>query len=134
MTSLPPGAMCRQHPDALATSLCGRCGSFFCDACARRTRPDAKPMCPACWDLRSKQFAVDQRSAPSKAIFTTALVLGCLSLVPIPAVMLASIVLSILGLVRARGEMAHQRWKPLVGLIVTLSSILGWVTVLVAVR
>lgn len=83
-------------------------------------------MCPACWDLRSK-VVVDQTSKPSTAIFTASLVLGCVSLIPLPVVMIVSFVVGIIAIVQSRGPMAHQRWKGLVGLGLTVASGLFWI-------
>jgi hypothetical protein len=51
---LPPGAKCAVHPDFDAQWMCNRCGSFICQGCERRVRPDATPMCPNCWALRAQ--------------------------------------------------------------------------------
>ncbi|MBS2032024.1 MAG: hypothetical protein JST54_29265 [Deltaproteobacteria bacterium] len=39
---------CPNHPGTLAGWICGRCGSFACDACLERIRPDAMPLCRSC--------------------------------------------------------------------------------------
>lgn len=127
----PAGAACLTHPQTPARWACRRCGAFFCVACERRTRPDALPMCPACWELRSRNV-VDQTSKPSTAIFTASFVLGIISLLPLPVVIITSLVVGIMALVRAKEQYAAQRWKPIVGLVLTVLSSLGWL-LLVAV-
>lgn len=122
----PAGASCLTHPQTPARWACRRCGAFFCEACERRTRPDALPMCPACWELRSRSV-VDQTTRPSTAVFTAALILGVISLLPLPVVMITSVVVGIIALVRAKGDYESQRWKPLVGLALTVLSALGWI-------
>ncbi|MCU0698771.1 MAG: hypothetical protein MUC96_19895 [Myxococcaceae bacterium] len=126
----PAGAACLTHRETPARWACRRCGAFFCVACERRTRPDALPMCPACWELRSRNV-VDQTSKPSTAIFTASLVLGIISLLPLPVVMFVSLVVGLMALVRAKNQFEAQRWKPIVGLVLTVLSLLGWFLLLV---
>ena len=40
----PPGARCGRHPELAATSICHRCGSFFCERCAQPN----ESLCRAC--------------------------------------------------------------------------------------
>jgi hypothetical protein len=87
-------------------------------------------MCPACWELRSRNV-VDQTSKPSTAIFTASLVLGIISLLPLPVVMFVSLVVGLMALVRAKNQFEAQRWKPIVGLVLTVLSLLGWFLLLV---
>ena len=58
LAEAPQGAVCPNHPEVAATWTCGRCGNFMCVACERRTRPEATPMCPACWEMRQRKVFV----------------------------------------------------------------------------
>ncbi len=126
----PIGARCATHPDVEARWACRRCGAFFCVDCERRTRPDALPMCPACWDLRSKVVAASP-AKPSTAIFTASLVLGGVSLFPAPVLMIISLVVNVIALTRAKDAMRPQRWKPITGLVLTVGSMAVWLAVFV---
>lgn len=77
----PADAFCAEHPEAAATAVCPRCGTFVCRACERRTRPEAVPMCPECWDRRVK--VVDEREG-RRAMWlpNTVLGLGVAALIP----------------------------------------------------
>ena len=50
----PVTGECAQHPGTPAHWACQRCGTFVCTACENRTRPEAPPLCPRCWALRSQ--------------------------------------------------------------------------------
>lgn len=115
----PSGATCAYDPSE-ASWTCERCGNFFCEPCARRTRPEAFPLCKSCWDARSK--FVDLRKSESRTNLQTAgLVLGVLSLIPFPVFQLASIIVNVLGISRAReGTPRAHRWKNIVGLVISL--------------
>jgi hypothetical protein len=126
----PAGARCATHPDLDARWACRRCGAFFCVDCERRTRPEALPMCPSCWDLRSKVVTTSP-AKPSTAIFTSALVLGVVSLVPAPVLMIISLVVNVIALTRAKDGMRPQRWKPITGLVLTVGSMAVWLAVFV---
>ena len=69
---LPEGATCASHPETPASWTCARCGSFMCPDCERRTRPEARPMCPACWDLRFKRVEPNQGRSSGTALQTEA--------------------------------------------------------------
>ncbi len=131
MTAAIPEGLCPVHANTKATFLCPRCGKFGCAQCEHRTRPDAQPLCASCWALRSK--VVEPHRIESKTwIQTTALVLGCVSCLPIPALMIASLVVCIVALVKAKEpESKAVRWKPAVGLAITLVSILFWISMVV---
>lgn len=113
----PGGALCPVHPDRPAALTCPRCGSFMCLECQRRTRPDAVPMCPACWELRSK-VAQKVDTKPSTRLQTTALVLGCIAILPILFLQITALVVGIVALVKTRNPtIRHARWRPIVGLV-----------------
>jgi len=44
--------VCATHADQRAPWICGRCGAFACDACLKRVRADAMPICSACFARR----------------------------------------------------------------------------------
>jgi hypothetical protein len=130
MSAAIPDGICPVHPSAKATFLCPRCGKFGCAQCEHRTRPDAQPICTACWELRAKVVEPEQRQSKTR-MQTTALVLGCVSCLPIPALMIASLVVCIMALVKAKEpESKAVRWKPALGLAITLLSILFWAAVI----
>ncbi len=116
----PSGALCMQHPTVAAVWACGRCGAFFCGECERRTRPDALPMCPACWTLRAQQVKPVKASSGT-ALQTTGLVLGALAMIPcLWPVQLASLIVNILALVRAKdGPARAVRRRAVIGLALT---------------
>ncbi len=122
--SVPAGARCAYHPTVDALYVCHRCGNFFCEGCARRTRPEAVPLCKSCWELR------DQKVKPIKVysatrLQTSGLVMGCCCVLPIPVLLLASLVVNIVAIVKATEGPARQvRWRPIVGLCATLFGIL----------
>jgi hypothetical protein len=92
-------------------------------------RPDAVPMCPACWELRAVK--VPEQKSSSTGLQTAALVLGCIAILPIPLVQLASLVLCIVAIVKARhGPARAVRWKPVVGLCCTGVGLSFWVAVI----
>jgi hypothetical protein len=99
--------------DKVANSACHRCGTFYCDGCARRTRPDATPC--------------------AKIVGNRGLVLGGFAMLPIPALQLVSLVVNLLGFFRAKeGESRRLRWKNTLGLALTAVGILIFVVLLVA--
>jgi len=117
----PAEALCALHPLSRAAWVCPRCGAFMCGACERRTRPDAVPMCAGCWEVRTRNVGEPRAEKASTALQTGGLVLGAASLLPLPTVQFASVVIGIIGLVLARTEAARKvRWRPIVGLCLTL--------------
>ncbi len=128
--SVPAGSVCASHADAPATYACPRCGSFMCVACERRTRPEAVPLCPNCWDLRSKT-TVPQNNDRDARLQTTGFVLGFISLLPFWPVVLASLIINIVSLVKAKPDspLRPKRWKSVTGLVVTLCSCSLWALV-----
>ncbi len=118
---LPEGAACASHPEALASWTCGRCGSFLCTACERRTRPEARPMCPACWELRARTVPANQGRGGGGGLQTAGLVLGIFSLFPMcVAIQVASLVLNLVALSRVKeAPPGYGRWRPITGLVLT---------------
>ncbi len=81
-------------------------------------------MCPGCWDKRA-QSAQAQAPHSTTRLQTLGLVLGCISLLPIPAVQLSAVLVCIIGWVKARApELATVRWKPKLGLGLAATGIL----------
>lgn len=120
--SPPEGAACALHPERLATWVCGRCGTFMCSDCERRTRPEARPMCPGCWELRGRVVPSVVRRSGGTSLPTVGLVLGVISLVPMCiAIQVGSLVINLVALFGARRPPeSEQRWKALTGLGLTL--------------
>ena len=120
------GTLCALHPDAPATWVCGRCGSFMCRECERRTRPAAKPICPACWDLRDQRVAPVQ--VPSKtALQTAGFVLGFIAILPIPVLIIGSLIINTIAFFKATEPPARlTRWRSVVGFCISLLSIGVW--------
>lgn len=120
----PASAICAHHPGLTAAWICPRCGSFFCRECERRTRPDAVPMCPDCWELRGRTVGPASVSKPSTALQTAGLVLGFFALLPLPAVQIAALVVSIMGIVKAKEPpQSNVRWRPIVGLVLAFMGV-----------
>jgi hypothetical protein len=78
-------------------------------------------MCPNCWELRSRSVPENQGRGGTN-LQTLGLVLGVCSLVPMcVAFQIASLVVNIVALVKARNLPEGQpRWKSTTGLILTL--------------
>jgi hypothetical protein len=129
---LPEGATCANHLDTLASWTCARCGSFMCASCERRTRPEARPMCPACWELRNQRVETNQGRSSGTALQTTGLVLGVIALVPMcVAIQIASCIVNIIAIVKAKEPPASLvRWRPITGLALTAVGVV--LTVVVA--
>ncbi len=91
------------------------------------------PLCKSCWELR------DQKVGPIKPhsatrLQTAGLVLGCLCVLPIPVLILASLVVNIIAIAKATAGPAREvRWRPIVGLCVTLFGALELVLLIVFV-
>ena len=131
LAEAPAGAVCPNHPEVPATWTCGRCGSFMCVGCERRTRPEATPMCPACWQLRER--VVVQTVQSGTRLQTAGLVLGCISLLPIWFLQLISLVVNIIAIVKAKESPAREvRWRPILGLALTLVGAVGMVVLFIA--
>ena len=115
----PYGSVCRQHSSTPAVWTCHRCGSFFCTQCERRTRPDAAPICPACWDLRAEKVKPNEIQSKTR-LHTLGFGLGIAAIFPIPALQIAALVINIIALAKTKEpEQIAVRWKPIVGLCCT---------------
>ncbi len=91
----------------------------MCHACEWRTRLDAHPLCAGCWELReAHRKTLPRAEVPGR----TGLWLGVVSLLPLPPVQLVSLVLNLVELNKA--EPVH-RWRPQLGLGLTLLGLLG---------
>lgn len=119
----PTTGECATHPGVPAAWACQRCGSFVCAQCERRTRPDAPPLCPKCWELRAKTVH-DTTVTESKRLQIAGLVLGIVSFLH-PLVMVASLILNIRELVRGTG--GTRRWMNVTGVGLTGAAILTWI-------
>lgn len=117
---------CAAHPGARAQWACHRCGTFICATCERRTRPEAPPLCPACWDLRGK-VVQDQVVTESRRMQIAGLVLGAVSFLH-PLFMVASLILNIRELVRGTG--GTRRWMNGVGVGLTGLAMVLWLVVI----
>ncbi|MBI3181765.1 MAG: hypothetical protein HYZ28_06445 [Myxococcales bacterium] len=125
------GAFCAGHPGTKATQCCPRCGAFMCPACERRVRPDSAAMCPSCWELRTRTVAPQKHSGTR--LQTAGLVLGIISLIPLPAVQIASLIVNIIAIARAKEPPASEvRSRPIIGLVLTLLGFLGFVVLVAA--
>lgn len=120
------GARCSNHrgEPVDAQYTCHRCGSFFCEGCARRTRPEAVPICASCFELRGQKVVQIAQTSPTR-LQTAGLVLGCICLLPIPALIIASLVVNGVAIYRAKeGPARVARWKPILGLCLTMVGVL----------
>ena len=106
-------ASCARHPSVAASFTCPRCGTYACVDCERRPRLEAAPLCPSCWALNAQTRAV-----PSGGLQTAGLVMGAVSILPCCPLALVSLVLNVIALVKSTRE---NRWKPIVGLSLTLA-------------
>ena len=109
-------ARCGRHPEALTTFTCPRCGTFGCVDCERRSTLDGAPICPSCWKL-----AAVNAPAENGSLQLAGLIVGLISILPCCPLSLISLGLN--GIAIARSNKEH-RWKPLVGLGVTLLGVL----------
>lgn len=123
----PVAGECATHAGVKAEWTCQRCGSFVCPACERRTRPDAPPLCPRCWELRS-QVVQEQAVTESKRLQVAGLVLGIVSFLH-PLLMVASLILNIRELVRGKGGV--NRWMNVAGVSLTGLAMLVWTGLIV---
>lgn len=90
-------------------------------------------MCVSCFDLRAR--SVPENKASSTALQTAGLVLGFVSLLPLPAIILASLVVNIVGIVKVSDPGARAvRYRPIVGLVLTCLSAAGWLTLTFSAR
>ena len=101
MSAAFEGARCHRHEEVVAEGTCTRCGLFVCIECARRTRPEARALCPDCWERRTAHVASLNPPQPLAAISA---VLGVLSLLPLPPIQVAALVTGIVALRRGQGR------------------------------
>lgn len=106
-------ATCTRHPEAVVSFTCPRCGTFACVECERRATAEGAPLCPHCWQLAAQAAT----AAPTGRLQSVGLVVGLVSVIPCLPLMAGSIVLNGVALLKSPRE---HRWKPLVGLGVTL--------------
>ncbi len=104
---------CARHEASPTSFTCSRCGTFGCIDCERRPGMDAAAMCPACWVVNAQAFA-----KPSSQLQTAGLVVGAISMIPCLPIAFASVVLNVIAIIKSTRE---HRWKPIVGLCITLS-------------
>lgn len=114
--AVPVAGECATHAGVKADWTCQRCGSFVCNECERRTRPEAPPLCPKCWALRDQAVQV-HIAADSGRMQKAGLVLGLFSLNPL--VMIASFIVNLRELKAGRG--GARRWMNQVGLGLTVA-------------
>lgn len=119
----PVSGTCGLHAGVAAAWACQRCGTFVCTDCERRTRPEAAPLCPKCWELRTA-VVVEQTATESKRMQIGGLVLGVVAFLN-PLVQVASLVLNVRELIKKRG--GTRSWMNVVGLGLTGVAMLSWV-------
>lgn len=83
-------------------------------------------MCVACWELRSRTVAQQQKPDSGTALFNVGLGLGLVSLIPfLLAIQVASLVVNIVALVHARKPSVRAlRWRAWLGLGLTGAGLL----------
>lgn len=123
----PMSGECGFHPGVAAQWACQRCGTFVCTACERRTRPEAPPLCPRCWELRSKAV-VEQVVTESRKLQIAGLVLGIVSFLH-PLFMVGSLIVNIREL-RRKGTSGGSQWMNVAGVSLTGLAVLTWVGVI----
>jgi hypothetical protein len=132
-TPAPVDARCATHAQERAVWACGRCGSFFCEACAVRPEPGAQPMCAACVKSRTSSLAgLTPRPPLLERLQMIGLVLGLLSLVPgcLPAFLIGAPV-NVAALVMTLRT--PDRWRlylPLSGAVLNLVGLVIWALML----
>lgn len=128
----PEGSVCPDHPAASAPWACPRCGRFLCEGCARRPRPEALPLCPACWALREK--VVEKTvGVPGSRLFNVGLGLSIASFLPALPLIIGSFVVNGIALARAARDPQLQphRWKAITGLALSGAAVVLWMLILV---
>ncbi len=87
-------------------------------------------MCKGCWELRDQKVKPIKEYSATR-LQTTGLVMGCFCVLPIPVLILASLVVNTIAIVKAKeGPAREVRWRPVVGLCVTFVGILELVVIL----
>lgn len=78
-------------------------------------RDDAPPMCPNCWELRSKTVKPEQSLEAPDRLQKVGMYVGFAALVPgCLAVQIAGLIVNVIGLVKASDEGARE--KSIIGL------------------
>lgn len=113
---------CALHPGVVAEWTCQRCGTFVCRDCERRTRPDAQPLCPKCWELRERSIGKQETTDNEKGAIA-GFVLGLVSVFH-PLLMIASLIVNIRALIKKSG--GARKWMHTAGLIATGVAMLIW--------
>lgn len=124
----PAGSACATHPAVRANWICGRCGTFFCDACARFPSPGGPPLCERCFSVRAKEV-VGSGALGLKRLQTAGFVVGLLALIPgcWPG-LLGGLIVNGLALHRTwKVDGRPRQWMPVVGLACCAVSIVVWV-------
>lgn len=113
----PVEARCGVHANDAAVWACGRCGTFFCEACARRPSPGALPLCARCFEIET-QSVVKSGVAKLPRLQASGLGLGLLALLPGCWVGgIAGVVVNVVALaLTLRQPDRPGVWKPAVGL------------------
>ncbi len=120
----PEGTRCAHHIEVQAAWTCRRCGAFFCTECERRTRAEALPMCPKCWDLRSERVEKPGQEN-SQRLRIAGLILGVVALIPgCWIVQIAAIIVNILGIVRGRKRQIPREALNIAGLVLGILGLL----------
>lgn len=125
----PVSGQCALHEGAAAAWACQRCGTFVCAQCERRTRPEAPPLCPTCWELRAKSVQ-GQATTESKRGEVGGLVIGVLSFLH-PLVMVGSLVVNVRELRKGRG--GERRWMNVTGLALTGLALCTWLVAIAVI-
>jgi len=121
--------ICALHPGVAAEWACQRCGTFVCKDCERRTRPDAQPLCPKCWELRERSLG-KQTTVESEKGALAGFILGLVSVFH-PLLMIASLVVNIRALIKKTG--GARKWMHTAGLAATGVAMLIWFIGILAV-
>jgi hypothetical protein len=98
----------------------------MCAGCERRTRPDARALCPGCWALRAQRVTPQVRPPPTR-LASVGLGLGIASALPVVPLWIGSVVVNGIALFKRDEALRAVRWKAGTGLALTLAWVAGWV-------
>lgn len=88
------------------------------------------PLCKSCWELRDQKVQPNKEYSETR-LQTAGLVVGCFCVLPIPVLLIASTIVNLIAIVKAKdGKAREARWKPIVGLCITLFGMLELVLIL----